>query len=234
MRTVLLGNNRLAYEVGRYLRRRDELVGLVLHPPSHRKNGAALERLGVPTCVWPSSRDAVAALEPDCLLSVLFGYRVPADWLAVPRWRALNLHPSLLPWNRGSAPNAWPLVDGSPAGVSLHVMEPTIDSGDVLVQHEVPTYPDDTAFSLYRRLEGAALAMFRETWPGVRERSPIRQTGEGSSHRMRDLASLDLGPEDLAVLDRMRARTFPPYGAEFERDGRRYRVRVDIEPLDEP
>jgi hypothetical protein len=50
---------------------------------------------------------------------------------------------------------------------------------------------------------------------------------------MADLAALDLTADDLPLLDRLRARTFPPFGAEFERGGQRYRVRVEIERLDQ-
>ena len=71
-----------------------------------------------------------------------------------------------------------------------------------------------------------------DPWPEIASRPTVHQEPGGSYHRTADLASLDLGPDDMGVLDRLRARTFPPYGAEFERDGRRYRARVEIEPLD--
>lgn len=232
VRTVLLANNRLGAAAARYLRARGELVGLVLHTPDRRKAGKELADIDVSTWTWPEGLDDVRALEPECLLSVLFGHLIPKTWLEVPTWRAVNLHPALLPWNRGAATNAWPLVDGSPAGVSLHVMDEQIDTGALLAQREVATDPADTAETLYRRLEVAGLDLLRETWPALRDIEPVPQPAGGSAHRLADLAALDLTEADLPVLDRLRARTFPPYGAEFVRDGRRYRVRVEIEPID--
>ena len=232
MRTVLLANNRLGHRVARFLTDRGDLVGLVLHPEERRTAAAELEAIGGPTWTWPDGLDDVRALAPDCMLSVLFGFIVPDEWLAVPSWAAVNLHPAFLPWNRGSAPNVWPLVDGSPAGTTLHVMTAGLDRGPVLVQRRVDVRADDTAESLYRRLEDASFEMLTTEWEGLRSVQPRPQEGEGSYHRLSDLEGLDLRSDaDLAVLDRLRARTYPPHGAEFERDGRTYRVRVEIEPL---
>jgi methionyl-tRNA formyltransferase len=232
MRTVLLANNRLGADVGRYLADRGDLVGLVVHPQARRRCGTALAGLEVPTWEWPDGFEAVRDVAPDCVFSVLFGYRVPPAWLELPRWRAVNLHPSLLPWNAGCHPNAWPLVDGSPAGTTLHVMEPAFDTGAILAQEQVPTYPDDTARSLYQRLEAASLLMVRRVWPGIETVEPRSQSAGGSYHRLNELASLGLDAGELHVLDKLRARSFPPHGLEFERDGQRYRARVEIERLD--
>ena len=234
MRTVLLANNRLGARIATYLARRGELDALVLHPVERRSAAEQFEPIdaAIARHTWPDGLDAISADPPECVLSVLFAYKVPPVWLAVPTWRALNLHPGLLPWNRGAAPNVWPLVDGSPAGTTLHVMEEAIDTGAILSQVEVPTFPDDTAFTLYQRLEDASYEMFAEVWPTVASRAGTPQPPGGTSHRLADLASLDLTEGDVATLDKLRARTFARFGAEFERDGRRYTARVEIEPLD--
>lgn len=153
-------------------------------------------------------------------------------WLQLPRWRSLNLHPGLLPWNAGCHPNVWPLVDGSPAGSTLHVMEEGFDTGAIVAQEAVPTYPDDTAKSLYERLETASLLLVRRVWPVVETIVPKQQLGEGSYHRLSELTSLELALEELGVLDKLRARTYDRYGLDFIRDGQRYRARVSIERMD--
>lgn len=232
MRTVLLANNRLGAAVARFLHGRGDLAALVVHPTARRKAGDELLAIDVPCLTWPEGLTELAADPPECLLSVLFGFKVPPEWLALPTWRPLNLHPALLPYNRGAAPNAWPLVDGSPAGTTLHVMAPEIDAGAVLCSREVPVRPDDTAASLYERLVEASLAMLVEVWPEVRAIETRPQGPGGTVHRLADLARLDLTDADLPVLDKLRARTFPPYGAEFVREGRRYVARVEIDPLD--
>lgn len=234
MRTVLCANGSLGARIARHLHDRGDLVGLVLHAPDRQRDVGGLgQELGVPTWTWPADRDAVAALQPECLLSVLFGHRFDEAWLAVPSWRPINLHPSLLPFNAGANPNVWPLVDGTPAGTTLHVMAPAIDAGDIVAQVPVPTYPDDTAATLYARLLAASFDLFAQTWPTIAEIEPQPMPSGGTYHRSSELASLDPTADDLALIDRLRARTFAPYGAEFDRDGRRWRLQVTIEPLED-
>lgn len=192
----------------------------------------SVAHLAVPTWVWPDGLDKVGQLAPECLLSVLFAYRLPPAWLATPNWQAINLHPGLLPYNAGSHPNVWPLVDGTPAGTTLHIMTDAIDAGPILVQREVPVWGQDTAATLYERLMVSSYDMFVEAWPHVRDLAPRPQPPGGTYHRHKELAALDPSPEEVGLIDRLRARTFAPYGAEFERNGERYRVRVEIERID--
>ncbi|MCU1358522.1 MAG: formyl transferase domain protein [Acidimicrobiales bacterium] len=233
MRTILCTNGLLGARVARWLAERDELIGVVLHEPDRRRDVDGIEDLGVPTWSWPATAAAAAALEPDCLLSVLFGHRLDAAWLRLPSWAAVNLHPGLLPFNAGANPNVWPLVDGTPAGTTLHLMTEAIDAGDILAQREVPVSPADTGATLYERLQDASWELFVETWPTIADATPTPQGPDGSYHRVADRASLHPGLDDLAVIDRLRALTFAPYGAEFERDGRRWRLRVEIEAIEE-
>jgi methionyl-tRNA formyltransferase len=233
VKTVLLANNRLGARVARWLASRGDLVALVLHPPERQKHVAGLDgELTVPTWFWPNGLEEIETLAPDCLLSVLFGYVVPAPWLRVPAWLPLNLHPGFLPHNGGANPNVWPLIDGSPAGTTLHVMAETIDSGPIVSQRRVPVTPADTAETLYEKLEEASFEMLQDCWDSVRDAELRPQPSGGSYHRSYELARLDPVPSEFALIDRLRARTFPPHGAEFERDGRRWRIRVELEQLD--
>lgn len=233
MRTVLLANNHLGARVARWLENRGELVGLVLHPLGRQKAVEHLPaELAVATWTWPDGLSEIEELAPECLLSVLFGFTIPTPWLRLPSWLPINLHPGLLPHNGGANPNVWPLVDGSPAGATLHVMAERIDAGDLLAQHPVPVTAGDTAATLYQRLEEASFDLLVGCWDKIRTLELTPQPPGGSYHRQSDLTALDPRAEDMPLIDRLRARTFPPFGAEFERDGRRWRIRVDLEPLD--
>ncbi|MCL0081308.1 hypothetical protein M1N64_03665 [Peptococcaceae bacterium] len=44
--------------------------------------------------------------------------------------RAINLHISFLPWNRGADPNFWSFIENAPVGVSIHYLDEGIDTGD--------------------------------------------------------------------------------------------------------
>lgn len=106
--------------------------------------------------------------------------------------RIINLHISLLPWNRGADPNLWSFLDNTPKGVTIHQVDRGVDTGPILFQQEVTMAEDDTLRSSYERLSQAVEALFEEHWAGMRtgEARPRTQATEGTLHRRRDLESV--------------------------------------------
>jgi methionyl-tRNA formyltransferase len=102
--------------------------------------------------------------------------------------RAINLHIALLPWNRGSDPNFWSIVDGTPKGVTIHYLDEGIDTGDIIAQREVAFADDDTLRTSFEKLRRAIAALFREHWPDIRAGTCSRtsQQGRGSFHRAKE------------------------------------------------
>ena len=186
--------------------------------------------------------DNLASYEVTRGLSVLYGHILRSPILEVFRDGIVNLHTGLLPANRGANPNVWPLVDGSPAGVTVHQIDAGVDTGPVYGQKAVSVAPNDDARALFERLEHAIFQLFCEVWPaivdGVLHAKP--QVGVASEHHttaFHELRQLDLDANVRTgdLIDVLRACTFPPHlGAVFEQDGQRYSVRVQIEALSEP
>jgi methionyl-tRNA formyltransferase len=236
---VYLGNNRLGYDVLQWLVQIGvPPAALVVHPRERERfrdaivDAAALQAdcvLEAPILRTPEGLAWLRAKEPDWLISVLFGYLLGPEARAVPTYGGLNLHLSLLPFNRGANPNVWSIVDATPAGVTLHYLDDGVDTGDIVAQQVVPVSPTDTGATLYGRLESAALALFQQSWPQIASGAPPRrrQPEGGSTHRVRDLAELDrIDPNAVVraidLINVIRARTFQPYrGAYIELDGRR-------------
>src|SRR5215470_9599709 len=168
LRIVYLANNRVGLDAIELLRRDGtEIAGLVVHPDDRAKLRAEIiTAAGVPadrifdgaTLRDPAVLARIAALGADLALSVSFGYVLRPEFLAL-FGSVLNLHPALLPHNRGAHPNVWSLVESTPAGVTLHHVDPGVDTGDIVAQAEVPVEPVDTAETLYARLEAASLAL---------------------------------------------------------------------------
>ena len=181
----------------------------------------------------------IEAVEPDFVVSCGYRHVVPESILDVPSQGCLNLHPAYLPYNRGAHPNVWSIVDGTPAGVTLHYMDASIDTGDIVARRRIVVDFSDTGKTLYGRQEDELVRLFKETWPKV-QRGEITRTPqeEGTSHKVRDFEELcDLDPDaEVRVkdfLDRLRALTFSPYdNAEIEIDGNTYHVEVSIREAD--
>jgi methionyl-tRNA formyltransferase len=183
----------------------------------------------------PAVVAALAALRPEIGVSVLFGYRIPPDVLAIFPSDCVNVHPAYLPFNRGAYPNVWSIVDRTPAGVTIHFVDDGLDTGDIVAQRRVAVEPTDTGETLYRRLEEASLALFRETWPLIRSGGAPRtaqQPDAGTFHRVRDVArideiDLDASYNARSLLDVLRARTFGSFDGAYFRDGK-HKVYVTV------
>jgi methionyl-tRNA formyltransferase len=242
---VYLANGWVGYEVLRWLMGRGQPpVGLVLHPADRGKyrtemiriSGLSSDRIFDGTSLHTAEvRAGIEALQPYLGLSVLFDYILKKELLALFPRGCLNLHPALLPYNRGQYPNVWSLVEGTPSGVTLHYTDEGIDTGDIVAQKEVAVGPTDTGETLYRKLERVSVELFKEVWPQVCSdqvsRTPqVREAG--TYHRTRDVETIDeivLNRTYLArdLINILRARTFPPYrGAYFVHNGRRIYLQV--------
>jgi methionyl-tRNA formyltransferase len=102
--------------------------------------------------------------------------------------RAVNLHISYLPWNRGADPNLWSLIDNTPKGVSIHYLDAGIDTGDLIAQKTVEFAAGETLRTSYVRLQSEIAQLFAAYWGRIRDRScdAVQQLGTGSFHRIAD------------------------------------------------
>ena len=89
-------------------------------------------------------QQAIVRLEPDIGLSVLLGYILAPEFLSRFARGAVNLHLAYLPYNRGSNPNVWSIVERTPAGATLHWMDAGVDTGDIIAQATTDVAADDT------------------------------------------------------------------------------------------
>ncbi len=90
----------------------------------------------------PSTVEALAAYAPDAICVACFSRRLPIEVLRLPRLGCLNVHPSLLPDNRGPDPLFWTFWRGDPTtGVTVHLMDEGLDTGPILLQERIPV-PD--------------------------------------------------------------------------------------------
>jgi len=93
------------------------------------------------------------ALDPELLVVVAYGRILSPEILALPSVGPLNVHASLLPRYRGSAPINWALIRGEKeTGVTIQWLRHEVDSGPIFLQEKVPIAPEDNFGSLYARL----------------------------------------------------------------------------------
>ena len=95
----------------------------------------------------------VKSMTPQVIVVAAYGQLLPPALLAIPPLGCVNVHASLLPKYRGAAPVNWALIRGEPVtGVTIMLMDESLDTGPILLQVELAIDPSDDAGTLQRRL----------------------------------------------------------------------------------
>ena len=106
--------------------------------------------------------------------------------------RIINLHISLLPWNRGADPNLWSFLEDTPKGVTIHYIDEGLDTGDIIAQKEIVfVSTGETLATTYEKLNAEVIDLFRQQWPLIArgEVKMRKQPPGGSLHFARDKES---------------------------------------------
>ena len=143
-----------------------ELSQVVTTPPKKKGRGLKLESSeifdycqtkNIPVIEYPTLREAkvgqdLLALRPDIFVVASYGKLIPNNLLEIPKYR-LNVHPSLLPKYRGSAPIHWPILNGDKeTGVSIIDIAEKLDAGDIYCQERIAIDPRTDAAQLASEL----------------------------------------------------------------------------------
>ena len=95
----------------------------------------------------------LAALQPDICAVVAYGRILPQKVLDIPKFGCINIHASVLPRYRGSAPYQWAVLDGlAETGVSAMYLVREMDAGDIIEVSKTPIGENETAGELLDRL----------------------------------------------------------------------------------
>jgi methionyl-tRNA formyltransferase len=109
-------------------------------------------------------RAQLTAIKPDAIIVVGYGRIIPSWMIDLPRLGNLNLHGSLLPKYRGAAPIQWAIARGeSVTGVTTMRIDAGLDTGDILLQKQIPIAPNDSSETLSPRLAAIGADLMVET-----------------------------------------------------------------------
>jgi methionyl-tRNA formyltransferase len=201
----------------------------------------AAERHGLSVRTPNSLRDPYAeaifrAIRADLAVVAAYGLILPQAVLDAPLRGCLNIHASLLPRWRGAAPIQRAIEAGdAETGITIMVMEESLDTGPMLLKESVPIGPDDTAGSLHDALAGVGAKLIVRAVAGLETGAlvPVPQPAVGVTYAKKIAkaeARIDWSAP-AALLER-RIRAFNPApGAWFAAKGERVRVlRAVVEP----
>lgn len=156
--------------------------GLTVYQPKSMRKGPA--------------REIIEGIAPDVIVVVAFGKILPLSILSIPRLGCVNVHGSLLPKYRGSAPIQWTVLNGDKiTGVTTMMMNEGIDTGDILDVETTEVGENETSGELFDRLMVMGAELLPKTLEklanGTATRTP--QPEEGACYApMLDKAMADM------------------------------------------
>ena len=177
MRVVFFG----IYDIGEaalaeLLRRGTRPAAVVTKPAGggQRQRVAVMaEAVGIPWLEPETPRDPafverLAALAPELITVAGYHKIIPKSVLDLPGHGTLNLHGSLLPRYRGPCTWKWAIMNGEEStGVTVHVITPELDNGDLLGQRAIPIRADHTGATLFAEISRVGAELLADTVAGT-------------------------------------------------------------------
>lgn len=112
--------------------------------------------------------DTILDLNPDLIITAAYGQYVPTKLLNAPRFKAINVHASLLPKYRGAAPIHYALINGEEkTGVTIMYMVKEMDAGDIISKRDIKIEESDTVGILFEKLSLIGRDLLIDTLPDI-------------------------------------------------------------------
>ncbi|MDE5860570.1 MAG: methionyl-tRNA formyltransferase [Ruminococcus sp.] len=131
------------------------------------------------------SLEILKNISPDLIVVTAYGQILPKEILELPKYRCINIHASLLPAYRGSAPINWCLLNGEKiTGITSMLMSEGLDTGDMLIKKSTEISVNETYQELYTRLADMGGEVLAETITAIESGTliPEKQDDSLSSH----------------------------------------------------
>jgi len=235
MRVLFAGSPEIAVPALRALASSPHsVVGVLTNPEAKTGRGlrlsdtpvaeAAVELWGktVPILTFESlkteAREAISALAPDILVSFAYGRIFGPKFMALFERGGINVHPSLLPRWRGSSPIQHAiLARDAETGISVQLLAPEMDTGDILLSRRFELNGRETARTLSEFCAEAAAPMVVEALDAIEagRAEPLSQRGEATycGKIAKEDGRIDWTSASLEIDAKMRA--FDPWPGSF-------------------
>lgn len=196
MRVVFMGTpDFAAASLKRLIDEKYDIVGVFTQPDKPRGRGMSVsfspvkelaQANSIPVFQPEKMRDGTAlemasTLKPDVIVVVAYGRILPDDILAVPPLGCVNVHGSILPKYRGSAPIQWAVLNGDKeTGVTTMYMASELDAGDIIYTQKTEIGEFETSGELFDRLMDMGAGLLVKTLVDIESGTAPRQKQNGA------------------------------------------------------
>ncbi len=241
MKAILFSDGYVGFEITQWMLSNYKVDILAVCVISENEIASVVKKNNIPLFITKNNEDLSVILKEhqdvDVGFSLWWPFLFSPEVIKSIPLGIVNTHPSLLPFGRGKHPNFWSIVERTPFGVTLHLVNHGIDSGAVLLQKEIAVSWDDTGESLYKKATHEIINLFIENYHLLRvgQAQVTKQNiSSGTFHLSNEIMEkchLDLSETMMVadVLNLLRAKVFQGYsGCRFIDDGVEYEVLVSI------
>lgn len=185
MQIVFMGGKNIGYGCLKFLlENKENIVGIFVNP-SEGKNSPdtrwhewvvdlALEH-NLPLFRYkninsPEALETLRNLSPDIIFAIYYDQILKEEVISIPPKGCINIHMALSEEYRGCYPTTWALINGEErTGVTIHYIDKSIDSGDIIDQQEYRIKDTDDGHSLYNNLTNIGIELFKKNFSLIKE-----------------------------------------------------------------
>lgn len=148
-------------------------------------------------------------LDIDLIVTCAYGQIIPKEVLDMPKYGCINVHASILPKYRGSAPIQWCLFNNDDVtGVTIMYMDEGMDTGDIIKIKEIPILDSDNVGTLHDKLSKLGCDLLLEVLPTIFNKTNDR-IKQGNNYTMapmikREDERLDFNEEGKKIIGKIK------------------------------
>lgn len=198
-KVVVFGCQKICIDFIEYLRINKKIYSMPIVFTSERKSDKKLpyksiisycknKRIKFKNCekLGEEEINFLKKLKPDIIMSVYYRAIIPNEILKIPTIGSYNIHPSFLPFYKGSVPTAWAIINNENYfGITIHKLSKKLDSGDIYYQKKIPIKKNETGFELHNRAMIIGLKVLTNNFKKIINKKlvPFKQNTKGSPYK---------------------------------------------------
>lgn len=227
VKTIFMGTPEFAIPALKTLLKLSDVVCVVTKPdalvgrkkvltPSPIKKLAIKENIPVLTPVkLKEEYQSILDYEPELIVTCAYGKIVPKVILDYPKYGCINIHASILPKYRGSAPMQWAIANGEKeTGITLMYMDEKMDTGDIIDIEKIPILDDDDLGSIHDKMSLLGSSILEKNFSNIINNNISRVKQDDTKATLapmitREMELLNFNDYGKNIINKIRA--FSPY-----------------------
>lgn len=248
MRVIFFGSDNFSLPLIKLIDAKHNLAAIITQPDKPKGRGKKMK--ANPIAQWAKLHNKnlfydmadiqLESINFDIGVVAAYGNIIPEYLINLPKYRLINLHPSLLPRYRGASPVESAILNGdTKTGISIIYVEKRLDSGDILAMKEYPLSGKENSIELRNILSEIGADMTLEVMKNIDNIVPVKQgdaTAVYTKKLNKDDCKISFVSETAVEIDR-KIRAYLSMGSFFKLDGLRIiveKARYDAENSKKP